>query len=90
MRRQSGDPTFSGVNRRKEIAMINQDHQQTALLMIELHGLQARAIAQQHLLEQRQKGDAAGIERWQDIHAAIGMLRRTHQRERSGSRSAAV
>lgn len=57
--------------------MISHDHQQTALSMIEAHGLQAQAIANEHLLENRQRGDTAEIERWQDILAAIAELRRT-------------
>lgn len=45
--------------------------------MIRRHGLQAQAVAMEHLSEQRQVGDATGLEHWQAIHAAICELRRT-------------
>lgn len=57
--------------------MIDDSPLQTARMMIDAHGLQAQALAQEHLQEHRQQRDTAGIERWQDIYAAIAELRRT-------------
>ena len=48
----------------------------TARIMIRAHGLRAQAIAMERLAESRQQGDAAGSDRWQEIHAAICELRR--------------
>jgi hypothetical protein len=53
------------------------DPRSTAQNMIRLHGLQAQAIALQHLNEQRQQANAAELERWQSVHTAICELRRT-------------
>ena len=44
---------------------------ETARKMIRLHGLQARAIALEHVAEMRQQGDTAGLDRWQQVHVAI-------------------
>ena len=49
----------------------------TARNMIRLHGLRAQAVAMERAAEMRQQGDAAGLDRWQSIHAAISELRRT-------------
>lgn len=57
--------------------MTSADPRNTAQNMIRLHGLRAQAIAMEHLMEQRQAGDAAGLEHWQAVHAAICELRRT-------------
>ncbi len=56
------------------------DPRDTAQGMIRLHGLRAQAIAMEHLMEQRQSGDATGLEHWQSVHAAICELRRTAPR----------
>ena len=53
------------------------DAQETALMMIRLHGLRAQAIALERAAEMRQQGDTAGLDRWQQIHAGICELRRT-------------
>jgi len=50
---------------------------ETARKMIRLHGLRAQAIALEHTAEMRQQGDAAGLDHWQAIHAAICELRTT-------------
>ena len=55
--------------------------QEKALKMLRLHGLRAQAIALQHAAEMRQQGEAAGLDQWQQIHAAICELRRTSPRE---------
>ena len=54
-----------------------QDARATALAMIKLHGLRAQAIASEHAAEMRQKGDIAGLDRWQQVHVAICELRQT-------------
>ena len=45
-----------------------------------VHGLRALAVVQEHIAEARQKGDTAGLERWQNVEAAIGELRRSAAR----------
>ena len=60
---------------------IQLDAQEKALTMIRLHGLRAQAIALQHAAEMRQQGDVAGLDQWQQIHAAICELRRTSRHE---------
>ena len=57
--------------------MPEQSTRQTARMMIQLHGLQAQAIAQEHVSEMRQQGDTAGLDHWQQVHAAICEFRRT-------------
>jgi hypothetical protein len=57
--------------------MNRQEHLSTARMMIDAHGLRAQALALQHMEEHRQQHDTAGVERWQDIHAAIAELRRS-------------
>jgi hypothetical protein len=56
---------------------IRLDAQETALSMIRLHGLRAQAVALERAVEMRHQGDIAGLDRWQQIHAAICELRRT-------------
>lgn len=63
--------------------MATADPCDTAQSMIRLHGLRAQAIAMEHLMEQRQSGDATGLEHWQAVHAAICELRRTAPRVES-------
>jgi len=53
----------------------HQDARATALSMIRLHGLRAQAIASERAAEMRQKGDIAGLDRWQQVHVAICELR---------------
>lgn len=53
------------------------DPRQVAQSMIHRHGLRAQAIAMEHLMEQRQTGDASALEHWQAVHTAICELRRT-------------
>ncbi len=57
--------------------MAEANPRDTAQNMIRLHGLRAQAIAMEHLMELRQTGDAAALEHWQAVHAAICELRRT-------------
>ena len=51
------------------------DAQETALMMIRLHGLQAQAIALEHMAEMRQQGDTAGLDHWQQVYSAVCELR---------------
>ena len=56
---------------------LRQEAQATALSMIRLHGLRAQAVATERMTELRQRGDVAGLDRWQQVYAAICELRRT-------------
>lgn len=53
-------------------------------MMLRLHGLRAQAIAQERAAEMRQQGDIAGLDHWQQIHAAIFEMRRTARTENYG------
>ncbi len=53
------------------------DTKETARQMIKRHGLQAQAIALERVQEKRLEGDTAGLDRWQQIYAAICELRRS-------------
>jgi hypothetical protein len=64
--------------------MRHQNAKETAQMMLRLHGLRAQAIAQQHAAEMRQQGNAAGLDRWQQIHTAICEMRQTAHRENYG------
>ena len=52
-----------------------QDAKETARMMIRLHGLQAQAVAQQHVSEMRHQGNTAGLDHWQHVHTAICEMR---------------
>jgi hypothetical protein len=56
---------------------MTEDATTVARMMIQHHGLQAQAIALERSAEMRQQGDAAGLDRWNQVHAAICELRRT-------------
>jgi hypothetical protein len=49
----------------------------TAQNLMVVHGLRAQAVVQERLSEARQQGDTTGLERWQNVEAAISELRRT-------------
>ena len=49
--------------------------QATAVSMIRLHGLRAQAVVLERAAELRQRGDAAGHDLWQQVHAMICELR---------------
>ncbi|MDQ2801788.1 MAG: hypothetical protein M3Y41_03515 [Pseudomonadota bacterium] len=53
------------------------DTKETARQMIKRHGLQAQAVALERVQEMRVQGDTAGLDRWQQIYAAICELRRS-------------
>jgi hypothetical protein len=48
-----------------------------AQMMILRHGVRAEAVALERLAEARQQRDAAGLDRWDRIHAVIRELRWT-------------
>ena len=68
--------------------MSHQNAKETAQMMIRLHGLRAQAIAQERTSEMRQQGDAAGLDHWQQVHAAICELRRTAAQDGYGDHRA--
>jgi hypothetical protein len=49
----------------------------TAQNMIRVHGLRAQALVHERIAESRLQGDSTGLQRWQDVEAAISELRRT-------------
>ena len=53
------------------------DSKYTAQNLMRVHGLRAKAVVHERVAEARQRGDAAGLQRWQSVAAAIGELRRT-------------
>ena len=61
--------------------MAHQQAIETARMMIRMHGLRAQAIAQERASEMRQQGDTAGLDHWQQVHAAICELRKTAHHE---------
>ncbi len=50
---------------------------ETAQNLIAVHGLRAQAVVQERIAESRNQGDTFGMERWQNVEAAINELRRT-------------
>jgi hypothetical protein len=52
----------------------------TAQNMMAVHGLRAQAVVQERIAESRLQGDTSALERWQNVEAAIGELRRTAAR----------
>jgi hypothetical protein len=56
------------------------DSKYTAQNLIAVHGLRAQAVVQERIAESRNQGDTSGMERWQNVEAAIGELRRTASR----------
>ncbi|HEX3575773.1 MAG TPA: hypothetical protein VHU42_14325 [Rhodopila sp.] len=57
--------------------MDQADTKYTAQNMMAVHGLRAQAIVHERIAEARQQGDTTELERWQNVEAAIGELRRT-------------
>jgi hypothetical protein len=53
------------------------DSKYTAQNLMTVHGLRAQAVVQERLSEARQQGDTTGLQRWQNVEAAINELRRT-------------
>jgi hypothetical protein len=57
--------------------MSQSDSKHTAQSLMAVHGLRAQAVVQERIAEARQQGDTPGLERWQNVEAAIGELRRS-------------
>jgi hypothetical protein len=57
--------------------MSESNSKYTAQNLMAVHGLRARAVVNERIAEARQQGDTSGLERWQNVEAAIGELRRT-------------
>ncbi len=53
------------------------DNKLTAQNLIAAHGLRAQAIVHERIAEARLQADSSGLQRWQNVEAAIGELRRT-------------
>jgi hypothetical protein len=49
----------------------------TAQNLMTVHGLRAQAVAHERIAEAGQQGDTVGLERWENIEAAISELRRS-------------
>jgi hypothetical protein len=60
--------------------MLAYENKQIARNLINVHGLRAQAVVQERISEARLAGDRAGLDRWQNVRAAIGELRQTSQR----------
>jgi hypothetical protein len=56
------------------------DSKYAAQNLIAVHGLRAQAVVHERVAESRNQGDTSGMERWQNVEAAIGELRRTASR----------
>jgi hypothetical protein len=59
------------------MSVLQHDTKEAARMLIKRHGLRAQAIALERVQEMRVQGDAAGLNRWQEIFAAICDLRRS-------------
>jgi len=55
--------------------MMMDDAKETALAMIQRHGVRAQAVAQEHVAEKQTAGDAEAARNWQQISLAIAELR---------------
>lgn len=53
------------------------DNKKTAMSLISVHGVRAQAVVSERIQEARLERDASGLERWQNVGAAISELRRT-------------
>ncbi|MBV9251264.1 MAG: hypothetical protein JO227_18685 [Acetobacteraceae bacterium] len=63
---------------------MHQNARETAREMIRVHGLRAQAIAQERVAEMRQQHNTAGMDLWQQVHAAICELRREAMNHKFG------
>jgi len=57
--------------------MLAYENKQIARNLMTVHGLRARAVVEERIAEARLAGDRAGLDRWQNVSAAIGELRQT-------------
>jgi hypothetical protein len=70
--------------------MRSQQLTNTALSMIERHGLQAQAVALERASEMQVKGDTAEFARWRQIHDLIWELKRTRRESHTEQRQRAA
>lgn len=63
--------------------MSESDSKYTAQNMMAVHGLRAQAVVQERIVESRLQGNSSALERWQNVEAAIGELRRTAPRQQT-------
>ena len=63
--------------------MSASDSRYTAQNLMTVHGLRAQAVVHERIAEARQQGNTSGLERWQNVEAAISELRRTAPRDAS-------
>jgi hypothetical protein len=62
--------------------MLAYENKRIARNIMSVHGLRAQALVEERIAEARLAGDRAGLDRWQNVRAAIGELRQTRrQRE---------
>ena len=55
--------------------MVMQEARETALAMIQRHGVRAQAVAEEHAAEMQTGGDTESASRWREISMAIAELR---------------
>jgi len=59
-----------------------EDTTRIALSLIQRHGMRAQAVANELAAEMQAAGDAAGLDKWRQIHDLIWELRRTERAHR--------
>jgi len=59
--------------------MQTEDARQMALSLIQRYGLRAQAVANERAAEMQSAGDAAGFDKWREVHDLIWELRRTER-----------
>jgi hypothetical protein len=72
-----GGPQPVDRHNKEEPTMSEPDGKYTAQNLIRVHGLRAQAVVRERIAEARLGGDVSGLERWQNVQAAIGELRQT-------------
>ena len=55
--------------------MVMDDAKETALAMIQRHGVRAQAVAEEHAAQEQTAGDSEAARRWHQIGMAIAGLR---------------
>ncbi len=55
------------------------DPKQVALSLIQRYGMRAQAVANERAAELQNAGDAAGSDKWRQIHDMVAELRRTER-----------
>nr|WP_294511280.1 hypothetical protein [uncultured Rhodopila sp.] len=61
--------------------MLAYENKLIARHIMSVHGLRAQAVVAERIAEARLAGDRAGLDRWQNVRAAIGELRQTGLRQ---------